>query len=155
MAIGQVCSCCRGAVGFALLLTVVVLQNPGVSAAQRARIRPPKVVDCSRDHLTAFTGEVAAYTRRAEQTTIRISTDWDTTEQITIDHGGLANPSQWFLVRGRPFTTADWPRIEVREGMLRDGLRATAWVCDDGRNPIVDWFAPEESPPRRENRSQR
>lgn len=122
----------------------LVAAGPGALMAQRteARVRPPAEVDCPRDHLTVYIGQVQRYQRGPGRTTMRIRTDWATTETVTITHPGSNDPSRWFLIERQPFTAADWARIEQRPGQLRAGQRAAAWVCDDGRNPLVDWQPP-------------
>jgi len=109
-----------------------------------ARLRPPAAVECPRDHLTSYVGVVQRYRRESNRTELRIRTDWDTTEDVAIAHRGAADPSRWFLIEGKPFQPADWARLEESPGRLRAGTRAAAWVCDDGRNPIVDWSPPRE-----------
>ena len=127
-------------VGVALL----VAATPGASMAQRTegRVRPPADLECPHDQLTLYGGRVSHYQRGPGRTTLSIRTDWATTETVTIAHPGSRDPSRWFLIEGQPFTAADWARIEQRPGRLRAGLRAAAWVCDDGRNPVVDWQPP-------------
>ncbi|OGA98856.1 MAG: hypothetical protein A3E25_23575 [Burkholderiales bacterium RIFCSPHIGHO2_12_FULL_69_20] len=119
----------------------LVAAGPGALMAQRteARVRPPAEVDCPRDHLTVYIGQVQRYQRGPGRTTMRIRTDEATNETVTIAHPGSSDPSRWFLIERQPFTAADWARIEQRPGQLREGVRAAAWVCDDGRNPVVDW----------------
>ena len=131
-------------IGFALLVFAVAVAVGASPAPQTpARVRPPAAVECARDHLTAYVGVVLGYRREADRTSIRIRTDWGTTEDVTIAHPG-SDPGRWFLVEGQPFQPADTARIEGRPGKLRAGVRAAAWVCDDGRNPIVDWNPPRE-----------
>jgi hypothetical protein len=125
----------------ALALAAVVAASPARPSA--SRVRPPASIECPRDHLTAYVGVVLRYRREADRTGIRIRTDWNTTEDVTIVHPG-ADPGRWFLVEGRPFQAADAALIEERPGQLRAGVRAAAWVCDDGRNPVVDWTPPRE-----------
>ena len=122
----------------------------GVSdaALQRdARVRPPAAVKCPRatNDLTVYIGLVVYYDRQPHQTTIRIRTDWATTEEVTIDHKG-GSPANWFLSKGDPFTAADWSQITDSTGRLRPSTRAAAWVCDDGSNPIVDWHVKSDTP---------
>jgi hypothetical protein len=71
-------------------------------------------------------------------TTLRIHTDEDTTEQVSLSHPGTDDPSAHFRMLGEPFTPADWSRVESRKGVLRAGTRAAAWVCSDGR-VMIDW----------------
>lgn len=122
----------------------VLATTPGPVAAQAeaARLRPPAEATCPPDHLTMYGGQVQRYRRLLNRTEIGIRTDWGTTETVTIKHPGSNDPSRWFLVERKPFEAADWPRIERRAGQLQPGLRAAAWVCDDGRNPLVDWQPP-------------
>ena len=44
---------------------------------------------------------------------------------------------------GEPFGERSWEVIASPEGRLRPRMRATAWVCDDARGPIIDWQPPE------------
>ncbi len=83
------------------------------------------------------------FERRSDRTVLRIRTDWDTTEDVTITHKG-SDAAKWFLFRGNTFLEADWTKITESDGQLRKGTRASAWVCSDGSNPIVDWDAPKE-----------
>lgn len=128
----------------ALVGALLISVWPGASMAQQAegRSAPPEILECPRDHLTAYIGQVQRYQRGPGRTTLRIRTDWATTETVTIAHPGSSDPSRWFLIERQPFTAADWARIEQRPGRLRAGQRAAAWVCDDGRNPVVDWQPP-------------
>jgi hypothetical protein len=79
---------------------------------------------------------------RSRSPTLTIRTDWDTTEEVTLDHKGLANAMKWFLYRGAPFTEDHWEKIRDATGGLRRNIRAGAWVCSDGRNAIIDWDVP-------------
>jgi hypothetical protein len=130
------------AAGFAVALGAA----PDAAAAQpaRGRLRPPAGVDCPPDHLTVYAGRVMHYQRDASRTEIGLRTDEGTTETVRIRHPDSTDPGAWFLLEQRPFERADWVRIEVAPGRLRAGLRAAAWVCDDGRNPVVDWTLPRQ-----------
>jgi hypothetical protein len=109
------------------------------------RVRPPAQVRCDRNrhHLTSFTGIVLRFDRGIDRTSLRIGTDWDTTEDVAIIHKG-SEPSRWFLYHGNPFAQQDWSKITDASGRLRPKVRATAWVCSDGSNPVVDWDVPKE-----------
>lgn len=115
-----------------------VAQRQGAAGADASRQRPPATFACPANNLTTYTGVVIRYTRTTGQTTLRIRTDWDTTEDVTLVHAGTDDPSPLFQMNGAPFTPADWARIEQRRGVLRDGTRAAAWVCSDGQ-VMVDW----------------
>jgi hypothetical protein len=61
---------------------------------------------------------------------------------VTLKHPGTDEASQWFLLNANAFESRDWAQIEDTKGKLKTEMRATAWVCDDGRQPIVDWQPP-------------
>jgi hypothetical protein len=114
------------------------------------RLRPPPAVGCPRDHLTSYTGRILAYRRTPRAVVLRIRTDWDSTEAVRLAPPAGADLERYMLLDGQPFDPRDWPRIESAPGTLRSGMRVTAWVCDDGRPPILDWrpaTAPERTPP--------
>lgn len=101
---------------------------------------PPASVLCSRDQLTAYSGLATHYHRSADSTRISIHTDWDTDETVVLEHAGSNDPTPQFLMQGRRFDAQDWRRIETAPGILIEGVRATAWVCGDGKTkPLVDW----------------
>jgi len=134
-----------GPLSAVLELATLALAALVVMAAAQAppRLRPPDAVQCARDHLTAYVGTVIRYQRERDRTSIRIRTDWDTIEDVSIRHPG-SDAARWFLFDGKPFPAADMALIEGRTGQLRAGMRAAAWVCDGGDNPIVDWNPPRE-----------
>lgn len=118
----------------------VASQETGrMSSGQDGRIRPPVAVTCDRNNLTSYAGKVTKYSRRAGLITMTIETDWDTTEVVTLRHPRNSNASKWFLFRGKTFRNSDWKKIESSYGRLRRDMRVTAWICNDGRRPIVDW----------------
>ena len=112
-------------------------------AAGQSRQRPPEAFACEPNDLTAYTGVVVRYQRERERTTLRIRTDWDTTEDVAVPYYGAADPAASFRYAGRPFTAKDWQRIESSTGVLRPSTRATAWVCTDGK-VLVDWAVAKE-----------
>jgi hypothetical protein len=125
---------------------VVVVALAGlwaVPAAQErpGRVRPPEGVTCPPNNLTVYTGRVTAMSHLSDATSITIATDWNTTERVVIRHPDSRDPDAAFLIAGKPFVRADWDVIAPK-GKLRDGARASAWLCKDGRNPIVDWEKP-------------
>lgn len=114
------------------------------SAAQArpagGRVMAPAQVTCDPNQLTAYFGQVIGYRRNAKQTWLRIATDYDTIEEVTLGHGAAKDARARFLLRGVPFGVKDWAVIEKKPGLLRKGVRATAWVCSDGSTPpLVDW----------------
>lgn len=109
---------------------MVVQGGPG-------RLRPPEGVTCPRNDLTVFAGRVTSLERQKGATAVTIATDWKTTERLTIRHPEAADPDASFLIKGKPFTKADWDAIAPK-GTLRDDVRANAWVCRDGR-VIIDF----------------
>ncbi len=120
------------------------------SGQDAGRVRPPETVTCDRNNLTVYSGKALSYTRSAGRVTLRIRTDWDTTETVSLRHSRKSSPARWFLLRGAAFTNSDWNKIESSKGRLLQGMRASAWVCSDGRAPIIDWQPPtgDETAPR-------
>lgn len=135
--------------GLALVCVPVLFQPFAINAQETGRvarqdggsgrIRPPEAVTCNRNNLTAYTGKVVSYSRRSTRLTMTIDTDDDTTETVTLSYKRNTNPARWFLFRGARFKTSDWARVEASRGSLLPLMRATAWVCNDGRPPIIDW----------------
>lgn len=113
----------------------------GDSGGQHAgRLAPPPGISCDRNHLTSWTGKVSGYNRDEQSIWIEISTDAGTVEQTTIHHKGFTDASTHFLLWGMPFKHSDWTAIEATPGNLIDGMRATVWVCSDGKTPaVIDW----------------
>jgi hypothetical protein len=93
------------------------------------------MLGCSRDETTAFHGRVLSYSRGGGRVRIRVRTDSETTEQFTL-HYGRSGPERLFLLRGEPFTAADWPKVETRAGRLRPGVRVIVWACYRGDEPV-------------------
>jgi hypothetical protein len=116
----------------ASLLAVLLVAGHDEVASRRA---PPAAVTCPRDHLTSYTGRVVSYRRTPETLLLTIHTDWDTTERVTLAPVRL----EQLRMGGAPFAAEDWARLEAAPGDPRPGLRATAWMCDDGRPPLIDW----------------
>ena len=113
-------------------------REQAVAAPGAGRIAPPAAVACDRNHLTLYAGKVVSYRRSPGKTVLVIDTDSATRETVTLRHRGSEDPSRFFLIQGTPFTAKDWNRIEARKGKLLPGMRAFAWVCQDGAT-IVDW----------------
>jgi hypothetical protein len=123
---------------FSALLPVVMLLS--VEASQ-GRIAPPDALKCDRSDLTLYDGRILAYRRRKGRTFLRVRTNYDTTEEVTIRHPRTGDPSKFYLLNGEPFTKDDWVRIEKSKGVLKDEMRANIWVCRDKPSiqPVVDW----------------
>jgi hypothetical protein len=121
---------------FVHLMVLLALAAPAAQASPAAgRIRPPAQAKCPNNNLTSYFGKVIGYKRDRAGVWLRIATDYDTIEEVTAP----AN-TRGFLYQGGPFTAKDWPRIERKPGVLLHGIRATAWVCGDGRHPVlIDW----------------
>ena len=129
------------------MATLVALLTLPVAAEQSRRVAPPDRIECIRDQLTAYTGRVQSMKLERDRTSIEIRTDWETTERVAVNHPGKNDPTPWFLVRAVPFREEDWKRIESAPNRLRPATRATAWVCADGKNPVIDWDPAAEPPP--------
>ena len=102
---------------------------------------PAPGLKCDRSDLTLYDGRVIAYRRRKGSTFLRIRTNFDTTEEVSISHPATDDPSKFYLLNGEPFTRSDWRRIERRRNVLITGMRANVWVCRDRPSiqPVVDW----------------
>jgi hypothetical protein len=112
----------------------------------RGRLMPPSSLKCDRNDLTVYDGKVLNYRRSKGSTYLRIRTNFDTTEAVTIRHPGTDDPSPSYLLNAEPFTKSDWRRIEKRKGVLKPGMRANIWVCrgNPAIQPVVDW-QPDDS----------
>ena len=128
---------------FLLVLSLTASGQERRRAPEQNRQRAPEGFACERNDLTVYTGVVSRYRREQGRTTLRVRTDWETTENVTVTHRGTDGPLASFRYRGSPFTVRDWARIEKSKGILRPGMRAAAWVCADGK-VLVDWGAPKE-----------
>ena len=122
------------------LLLVLALITVGDVLAQ-GRIMPPAELKCDRNDLTSYDGRILAYRRRMGRTFLRIRTNFDTTEEVTVHHRGTDDPSNFYLLNGQRFMKSDWPRIEKKKGVLKAEMRANVWVCRDNPSiqPVVDW----------------
>ena len=114
----------------------------GAEGARRGgRVAPPAGLKCDLNDLTLYDGEVVRYGRRNGSTRLRIDTNFDTTEEVTLRHPGTDDPSNLFLLNGEPFKPADWAKVERAKRRLRPGMRANVWVCvgNSSIQPVVDW----------------
>jgi len=111
--------------------------------ALRQRIAVPLEIPCPRNNLTLYNGEVLFLSRGKGITIIRIRTEYETTEQVTIAHAKANTPLPWFRLYGKPFGQSAWSLIESRRNHIKKGMKANIWVCNDGSNPIVDWQPPK------------
>lgn len=115
----------------------------GASGGQRGggRVAAPEGLKCGLNDLTLYDGVVVAYERKTGSTFLRIDTNFDTTEEVTLKHPGTDDPSSLFLVNGEAFKSSDWQKVEGAKYKLRPGTRANVWVCigDPAVQPVVDW----------------
>ena len=132
---------------FSTLLSVAVLSVSATGGAlspqrqPRGRIAPSSGLKCDRNDLTLYDGRVLSHRRRMGSTFLRVRTNFDTTEEVTIRHPATDDPSEFYLLKGEAFTKSDWRLIEKRRNVLRPGMRANVWVCRDNPSvqPVVDW----------------
>lgn len=110
------------------------------------RVAPPPGLKCDLNNLTLYDGEVVKYERKPGSTYLRIETNFDTTEEVTLKHPGTDDPAALFLINAGPFKPSDWAKIERAKRKLRPGLRANVWVCvgNPSIQPVVDW-RPEDT----------
>ena len=133
---------CAIAIASAALLAASAAQARPVGGG---RVMAPTQVRCDPNQLTSYFGKVTGYKRGKASTWLRIATDYDTVEEVTVSHAGAKDASKQYLYQRAPFTAAHWAKIESKPGVLRPGTRATAWVCTDGKTPpLIDWNAPAE-----------
>lgn len=126
--------------GLALAASACVSAADSATGDRGRRMMPPPSSTCDPNQLTAYFGVVSGYKRGSDSTWLKIDTDYETVEEVTIPHAGAADASARYLLRSEPFTKADWSQIESKPGVLRPGTRATAWVCGDGKTPpLIDW----------------
>lgn len=129
----------------AILILVITLpvcarQTADDQAAGRGRFAPPATLNCNRNDLTSYNGQVIAYQRTVESIQVRIQTTWDTIESVSMQLSETQPISNSFLINGGVFTRADWSRIESSEGVLIEGMQVIAWLClDDKTPPVLDW----------------
>jgi len=135
------------AVPLAVALAVAVNAGDQRTAPGAGRVRPPEGFECPLDWTTVYTGGVTRFVRERDRTVLEIRTDWDTNERVVVAHAGTDGPDRWFLLRGKPFGPEGWQAIESKPGQLRLGTRASAWICLDRSNPVVDWSPAAEPPP--------
>jgi rhodanese-related sulfurtransferase len=105
------------------------------------RVAAPPGLKCDLNDLTLYDGEVVKYERKVGSTYLRIKTNFDTTEEVTLKHPGTDDPAALFLINAEPFKPSDWKKIERAKRKLRAGMRANVWVCigDPSVQPVVDW----------------
>jgi rhodanese-related sulfurtransferase len=90
------------------------------------RYMVPPFVTCDRNDVTSYAGVVTSYKRTKSKVTIRIHTDADTDETVTVHDAPKS-----FYVMGERFMSGDWKKIGR-------GKRVVAWVCKDG-SAKIDW----------------
>ena len=131
-------------------IVVVTILSAAVSAdpfyREQGRLMPPAQLKCDRNDVTVYDGRVIVYRRRKGSTFLRMRTNFDTTEDVTLRHPRTTDSSKFYLISGTAFTSSDWSRIEKRPYVLRPGMRANVWVCrgNPAIQPVVDW-QPEDT----------
>jgi hypothetical protein len=133
---------------FATIFVFVMLPSVArpVQGPSAGRIKPPAALKCDRSDLTLYDGRILVYRRRRGKTFLRVRTNYETTEDVTIRHPGTDDPSKFYLLNGAVFTRDDWDQIEKTKGVLKDTMRANVWVCrgKPSIQPVVDW-KPEDT----------
>jgi hypothetical protein len=121
---------------------LVFLLLPVTPQGRTGRLRPPDSVTCDRNKLTSFSGSVTQWSRNDSVARLSMNTDADTKEMFTIRFEKGKAPERWFLLNGQVFKSEDWSKVEVSAGRLRPEIQATAWVCEEDSNPVIDWRLP-------------
>lgn len=125
-----------------ILLAISLLSSSQQTKAdalpQQGRLRVPEFVHCDPNLLTSWTGVVTRYRHQGDSLSLTLATDAGTTETVNLE-GNAHNEllSQLFFY-GSPFKTDNWHQIESAPGVLREGIRLTAWVCTDAPT-LLDW----------------
>ena len=66
-------------------------------------------------------------------------------ESTTLAHPQADDARAYYRLNGQDFGAGDFAAIESAPGTLREGVRATAWVCLDGVTPpVIDWQPPAD-----------
>jgi hypothetical protein len=118
-----------------IIAVVCVIAAMPAHSQRGGRYMPPSAVQCDRNNLTAYTGEVTRYSRAAGKIVLTMKTDADTVETVTFQS------TDTMLLNAQEMTKEDWKQVEEKEGKLKRGMRATAWICKGGR-PVLDWQPP-------------
>lgn len=112
----------------ALLAPLLLIALPACADGRRAaaedssRLAAPDDYPCDRDALTSYTGRLQAIETVGGGTILVIVTDWDTVERVSV-------PGE--------------STLSIPENAIEDGVRLTAWVCDDPATPPrIDWEPP-------------
>ena len=128
----------------AIMLFILAGLTAAPASSQRGgRLRPPEAVTCPRDKLTAYSGKVSAYARNADGIRITVDTDWDTVEEVRVNLKPGEDLRAHFLLRGEPYGQRSLGEIEETPGRLKADMGVTAWVCEGGPQPLIDWRPPE------------
>ena len=120
-----------------ILLAALILLAQDSTGQSAGRLMPPAAVACARDNLTSYTGKVTRYTRKDARIRLTIQTDEDTVEKVVFE------PGDKVLLDTREMKADDWGKVETKDGKLKAGMRATAWICQGGR-PVLDWQPPRQ-----------
>jgi hypothetical protein len=119
--------------------TFLVLSLTVSALGMSQRTIPPASLQCSRDHLTSFQGQILEYRRGPQEVFVRVRTDEERTESFTLKWGVSEKAETWLLLRGQGFKADDWKQVEIVSGKLHDGMRIIVWSCDNGAKPVFDW----------------
>ncbi len=84
--------------------------------------------------------------RKLGSTYLRIETNFDTTEEVTLKHPGTDDPAALFLINTEPFKPSDWAKIERAKRKLRPGMRANVWVWSANLRSNPSWTGAPTKP---------
>lgn len=135
-------SATRLSLSLALLLHVA---HGGVAAAEQrteGRLAPPSSVTCARNQLTVYAGKAVAWRQFEDHSELTVSTDWGTTEKVTIP-GSADDQLKSYLLHGGTFQVPHKQRVFDKSRQLQANVRVNAWVCaDKAVPPVLDWQPP-------------
>ena len=131
----------------AIFLFCSTLIGVDVAAGPRTRLAVPDYVDCERNALTSWSGEVTDYLRAEGRIRLEMATDFDTKERLDLNLVDQDRLLSRLRIKGRTFKPSDWPLIEDANGNIQQGIRATIWICAEQEVlPIINWQPHAEQP---------
>ncbi|MUH72750.1 hypothetical protein [Psychrosphaera haliotis] len=104
------------------------------------RLKVPSFVKCNPDNLTSWDGQVSTYTRGESVINLTLNTSYGTVEHFKASFENESELLSMFRLSGQAFTKSDWKAIESEEGVLKDTVRVTIWICSESdKTPLLDW----------------
>ena len=120
-------------------LLLSVLFSSSIASADRLRV--PSYVQCDRNHLTSWTGQVEHYSRTSGNTTFTIKTQESTVEKLSINKSTETELQSLYYLNGKAFNNSNWADIELNTQQIKEKVKVTVWVClENSETYMVDWY---------------